>query len=512
MSQLEEEVFNIVKELIPFSNFSNDTNLVKIGLHSILLLELSMKIYQKYQIDILENNLLKDDNFTIRNIAKIISNNEENKLLIDYKENKNDYYPLKKNQLGIYLEQIKKTETTEYNIPFLIKFKKKTKIQDLVDKIFYFHPYLNSTIQTKNNEILLKKNNNNVIDVETIFVDDEHFLEDKIRQDLIKPFTLDEGSNLYRAYNIETNMSSCLFLDINHILFDGASIHPFIKTINKILNKDNEIIVDDIAFYSNYLENRKINSKNYDEQTVFYRDLLKNIDSVSELLDKKHNNNNDGRVLISIDKKKFDVFCEDNKISESNLLLAVYLYVISKYSLENDVLISMITSSKTPLFEDSIGMFANTLPFPITINTNKTIKKFLQEVRDRALDINSNDLYSVLDLKEDYGYQTTIAYNYRHEQLNTHKIMNKEIKGFVDFTSDNFNYSFDLILNIDLIDNMYKLEFQHSNRYSNELLKSFTATYQNILEYITSTKNINIKLDNVQFISKKDEIILIDKL
>ncbi|MDR2831027.1 MAG: amino acid adenylation domain-containing protein [Methanobrevibacter sp.] len=510
ISIVEEELLTILKNIVLLTNLSTNTDLVSIGLHSILQIEFAKQIYQKYSIDILENNLLKDENFTISNIAKLIKNNEENELIVNYKKEKDDYYPLKKNQLGIYLEQIKK-QTIEYNIPILIKIQKSIDIRDLIEKLFYFHPYLNSTIKNKNDKILLKRRKNN-IRVETISINEET-LEDKIK-DLIKPFTLEDDSNLYRIHVIETNENNYLFLDINHILFDGASIHLFIKTMNKILNKNNEIRVDDLAFYSNYLENKKINSKKYKEQVIFYRDLLKNIDSVTELLDKNTSNNHDGdgKVLVSIDKKKIDLFCEDNKISESNLLLAVYLYTISKYSLQEDILISTIVSSKTPIFEDSVGMFANTLPFPITINTNDTIEEFLQEVKNRTMNINNNNLYSVLDLKEDYGYQTTIAYNYRHNILNTNKIMNKEIKGFIDFTSDNFNYSFDLILNIDSINDEYRLEFLHSNKYSNEIVKSFTSTYQNVLEYIISTEDIMNKIKNIEFIPGKDEELLLNEL
>ncbi|MDR2623175.1 MAG: amino acid adenylation domain-containing protein [Methanobrevibacter sp.] len=506
-SELEEELINLLG--ITFSNFSIYSDLESAGLHSILKLQFVGEIYEKYHIDVLESNLLTNDDFTISNIAKIISNEEKtNKFYNQFKDAGRQYlYPLKKNQLGVYFEQLKR-QGIEYNIPFLIKFTKNIDTEKLVRELFYLYPYLNSTIKIRDDKILLKRNEPDKPKITKIPMNNSDSVDDLIK-DLIKPFTLEEDSNLYRVYILTDDDVNYLFLDLNHIIFDGSSFIPFMKTINGILN-DEDLDVDDLAFYSNYLEEKIINSKEFNKQKKFYNNLLKDISSQSELLDKTIKGDDSNKVLLSINKTMLDDFCKDNNLSASNFLLSCFVYAVSKYSLQDDVLIANIVSSKTPLFYSSVGMFANTLPFAIKLNSKDTIKNYITEIKDISIDVNRNNLYSVLDLKEEYDYQVSIAYNYRHDQLKVDEVKNKNIKDFTDFTGDNFNYSFDLILDVDLTDNEYKLKFQHSDAYSNKFIKSFVDTYQKILKYILN--NLNKKIEDIQPISKKEEYLLINKL
>ncbi|MDR2830165.1 MAG: non-ribosomal peptide synthetase [Methanobrevibacter sp.] len=85
-NEIKEELLTILNDIAPFTNPSINTDLIGVGLHSILQMEFAKRIYQKYSVDILENNTLnKDEGFTIRNITKIIENtNKENKLLKEY--------------------------------------------------------------------------------------------------------------------------------------------------------------------------------------------------------------------------------------------------------------------------------------------------------------------------------------------------------------------------------------------------------------------------------------------
>ncbi|MDR2544306.1 MAG: amino acid adenylation domain-containing protein [Methanobrevibacter sp.] len=497
---LENEILGLVEDTIPHSSFSLDTNLMDVGLDSISLMDLSMKIYQKYSVDILENNSSLKDKLTINNIAKSI----ESKLDLVYDDS--GFYPLKKNQLGVYFEQLKK-ETIEYNIPFMLKFRKNVDLENFVERLFTSYPYLKSTIENKNNKICLKKNIGSV-EIGKLAIENDSLVDETV-ESLIKPYDVQEGSYLYRVYIIESDLSNFCFFDFNHLLFDGSSIIPFIETVNKILNDEN-VDVDEIAFYSNILEDKKLGSNDYLKEKNFYESLWDGVDSVSELYDSNYDGSVGGETHFHIDMESLDAFCGVNNVSVSNLLLSAYVFTISKFSLSDKVSLSLIVLGKTPRFSNSVGMFANTLPFAIIIDKNLLINDFIGIIQSITSKIvGGGGLYSVLDLKKDYGYQTPIAYNYRDSQLNFPKL-NNDILDFMDLSKDNFNYSFDLILNIDKLENEYVLEFKYSNDYSDELINNFIRVYKLVLKEFL--KNTNQKIDKLEYLDEKEKNSLLNDL
>lgn len=105
---IEKGIFDIVSELLGIDDFGVNTDLFKMGLTSLTVVQLVSAIADKFNKQLMITEIMKCK--SIDRIAKLITFEEEE--VRDIQE----FYPVTQNQLGIYFDCLKNTEKLSYNL------------------------------------------------------------------------------------------------------------------------------------------------------------------------------------------------------------------------------------------------------------------------------------------------------------------------------------------------------------------------------------------------------------
>jgi hypothetical protein len=130
-------------------------------------------------------------------------------------------YPLSQTQAGIFVECLRFPDTTAYNIPYLYKLDNDVsmeRLREALQKTLVAHPYLFMTVRRNDDgEILAVRNEPQVAELPVRS-------ELPTVQDLVRPFDLTGGEQLFRVELFDTADGKYLFVDTHHIVSDGESL------------------------------------------------------------------------------------------------------------------------------------------------------------------------------------------------------------------------------------------------------------------------------------------------
>lgn len=263
---IEKGIFDIVSELLGIDDFGVNTDLFKMGLTSLTVVQLVSAIADKFNKQLMITEIMKCK--SIDRIAKLITFEEEE--VRDIQE----FYPVTQNQLGIYFDCLKNTEKLSYNLSKKVDFgfkidsdKLKAAIIEAIDN----HPYLKTIIVMKDGEVYQKRRDDFNID------DAIEIVHDYDENDFLKPFVLDEGP-LFRFKIVD---DSILLADFHHIIVDGTSLNILFDEIASIYDgKDYELEEMDGFDYS-LSESKAEQSSLYEEAKLFFFNKIKEFDEAT---------------------------------------------------------------------------------------------------------------------------------------------------------------------------------------------------------------------------------------
>ena len=265
-NEIEQGIFDIVSELLGTSEFGANTDLFKVGLTSLSVVQLVSAVYEKFNTQLMVTEVMKYK--TIQNIAKQISFDENES------EDLQELYPLTQNQLGVYFDCLKNPEKVSYNLPKIIEFSSPIdadKLKASICKAIDNHPYLKTKIVMSEGEVYQQRRE---IDVENLI---EIVGGDFDINDFVKPFNLEE--DLLFRFKIVNN--SILLADFHHILVDGTSLNILFDEIAKIYDGI-EYELEEMDGFDYSLNEVKIeNSSMYKESELFFFNKIKEFDEAT---------------------------------------------------------------------------------------------------------------------------------------------------------------------------------------------------------------------------------------
>ncbi|WDQ32372.1 amino acid adenylation domain-containing protein [Paenibacillus marchantiae] len=187
-----------------------------------------------------------------------------------------------------------------------------------------------------------------------------------------------------------------LFIDMHHIITDGISNLNLINQF--ILLYDGEPVEANYSSYKYYalwFESYMKSQKSRDDQAYWYGKLEAERTDFTLLPDYSRTSEQDGKaetVWIELNAAMTASLRELAKGQDATLfsvLLAAYNVMIYKYNGQEDVLLGTAVSGRTqPGFEESVGLFVNTIALRNYPSGGKTFTDFLNEVTDSLM----NDL------------------------------------------------------------------------------------------------------------------------
>lgn len=474
------------------------------------------------------DNLIK----ILLNSPLILENNETNKYIKDYVENRKDfedYIELNENvQKSLKLLQVKFNTLEEQKSDKLINFIYNNNLyvinDNIVNKIFKFKGYTQDEYSDKNLSCIL--NENSLIKLkEYILFNPEEYIEEcylktnntknsvkdiydcinnwkikkEIKNKIIKnmPIQIQDINNIVNTecdyYILENNMMKPTWANIYNIyLRNQKNLEE--NLIGYIENNAEAILKEKIADniksqeFTNFLG--KI-ARNNDIEYEVYKKLLKEI-SYIRLNILKENEIESDRLKLLVERKMIKLSPENFDIINSQIPEIIDAYInnniegfvgeISKYSLDEYIIEKIIISNKVkPRYKTSIlekidvdVINLNTMKYIVLNYSNNNISRLNRELKESIFSSNIELKYKILLLNKEIFKEYSI----------------ETLKAYIDIMPKPYN----LIGNYQLRDKAFSLD---NNKENLELLNNLIEKGLNV-RYKLSTTNKKIVINNIK--------------
>ncbi len=524
-SDTEKTLYDIIKSVANIDDFSLSEDIFSLGLDSIGVLNLSIKIE-----DVFDKNISAKQIYgcsSIIELSKLIDSIEKSnnqKLLskpIDYNKN----YPLSSAQKRVYYAtKMAGNDNCLYNMPGCIILNKKPDINKL-NKCFGVliqrHSSLRTHFELVDNEVFQKVSSHITFKVDEIVTKKENI--DGIIKEFVKPFDL-EKAPLLRVCLVNQKDKWLLLFDMHHIISDGLSLSILTNELSKLYN--NEDLPKLTANYTDYVnfEEASLTNGNLDDSKKYWINQFNNNIPVLDLPTNYPRPNTlsfeGAKVYKTISSdlgENIQSLAKQLNVSTYMLLLSAYYILLYKYSNQEDIIVGtpVIGRNKDELL-NIIGMFVNYLPLRTHINADISFNDFLSNVKSNCINSFNHQEYPYDNLISSLNIPRN---NARNPLFDTMFIYQNNSLAPLSFDGVPSSYyipdtnisKLDLSLEvIPMEDSKFKLNFEFCTKlFSKEFMQDFSDHYINLLNSIL--QNPNEKISNVSMLSEKEEDYIINK-
>ena len=150
-TELEKQLFEITSKLLGQDQFGVTTNLISVGMSSLMAMRLSIAIRQQLNLVVETKDILAEP--TLRHLAAVAKNIDS---ADEHVWEKREYYPITENQRGVYVDWELNRDTTQYNIPnaMNLHLPDADKVKEALIKVVDAHPYLKTRFAVKDDDIV----------------------------------------------------------------------------------------------------------------------------------------------------------------------------------------------------------------------------------------------------------------------------------------------------------------------------------------------------------------------
>ncbi len=407
-NETQQKILDIVASVLGKDSIGIKTDLFSAGLSSIGCIKLCSLLSNEFDKDIRISDVF--DNRTIVEIEALLEETVEE---IDLELR--DEYPLTMTQMGIFVESMRFIGTTVYNIPFLYKLSDDIdmgKLKDAISTAFMAHPYIYMTIKNVDDDAVALRNEVHPIDVK---------IGDVLPsvEELIQPFDLLSGEELYRVSLYDTSDGKYLFIDLHHIIADGESFDILLEDINRAYEGE-EIESEEFSGYEVGLTEQAFRaSSRFNKAKSFYDGIFNNVDPV--ILPDEEKNPDTSRedyssVISKVAAKKVKDYCEENGLSYNAFFTAAFGMTLKSYTGTDKALFATIYNGRSDSRTSrSVTMLVKTLPVLLEAHTNDTVVKYITECQNYLINAMANDIVSFSELSSSYGLDSDILFAYQGE-------------------------------------------------------------------------------------------------
>ena len=393
-------------------------------------------------------------------------------------------------QLGIYLDEKVNEKDVAYSTPRIFECDHNNSVDEIKDAIHTLirkHPILKGRVLDTTNIPLLICDSYPSIEI----VDNED------SSDLREPFELDKS--LARFVIVDNEEGKFIFYNIHHIINDATTRTIINKELKQILmgELDDEI---DLGFV--YASRDSFNSKydnKYKSAQKFFHDNLADIDDVQYLL--RDVDGKIGSVALPIRgiRENVDSFVQNNGITVSSLLNAVFAYTYSRFTGSDKVYYNFTEHGRhEDYLQDAFGMFIRTIPVIVDCE-NRAIGDYVSYASDLILKSMTNSIYPFRLLARDFNLNNNVLFEYNHDlhdfEISDDIVVTDEADSVSEFTCIVYN-----------LEDGFAVSASHLDKFSQHTAEQFVKAFKEILIQILEKEN----LSDIDYISN-DDIELLDK-
>ena len=493
----EKALCDIVAEVIGNSNFGTTTNLISVGLTSLLAIRLSVFVNGRMKASLPVRDILRYP--TVRAFAARLHREKG----ADARGTAKLSAPLSFSQLGIYSECAASPDDIQYNIPVCLTLPQGITVPHVKSAILAVldaHPYINMHFQLDDNgETYQCPIDNFTPRIPELKLSEQEF--EKRKGDFVRPFSLQEGP-LYRMEIAQTPSAVHLLADFHHLIMDGGSLDIFYRQLCQAL--DGKALEKEEYDYYRFVAAQKIEPST----ERFFAEQLSRIEEASALLPDMYgtdDSHGQGELSRPTDLQAVQAKCKEIGITPASLYLASVMLVVSKYTAEETVGICTISNGRSNLkLSGTFGMFVNTLPLVGDIDPEMPVDDFLRHTAGTFIDTLANEDYPFGRIVEKFGYAANIMFAYQVGVLDRYSCDKGEI-GMQKLELQKAKFPVAVFIEGSLKDGgVIKVQYDRS-LFSEEMMKGFADA----VDHVAAELLIKRKLGDVN-ICDESMLVLLD--
>ena len=275
----------------------------------------------------------------------------------------NTYYPLSETQLGFYYTWLKKTDTTEYNVPYIYHLSKDIdadRLEEALKKTFSLFPIYSSHIIVDDGKVCIFPDPERKITIERITATDDGLAH--VVREFVRPFDI-YNEPLVHVAIVETESTLIMLLDNFHAVSDGNTLVMFHWVLRDIY-AGIEVKPEDTTYFDYILsEKESFATDAYQKSKDHYKDMFSGVTMTKTRLQLAGEYGSLKSVSEFISADIVNDFCKANSVTPNLLMMAAYSYTLSIFSREKKVAFYTVNHGRTERrFRKSMGPFIKSAP------------------------------------------------------------------------------------------------------------------------------------------------------
>lgn len=431
LNALETELKSIIASVVDTEDFSIVDVLGYVGLTSISSIKLAALVFKKYGVSLNSRELTRSGSLqSIENeiLKKWMNGGTAVSSEDSGKPEENTEAPLTFPQQGVYMDCQMNPGTTMYNMPMMLEFPLGTSpraLEDAVRKVAGIHPSLFCNFFQTDSGVVMRSGDplRFQVPVKTVTAGEI----DAARKDFVRPFDL-ERDVLVRTEIYSVPEGPChLFIDMHHLVADGASLNIFIKQVLSVL--EGKEIEPEGCSYLEFAKNQNDkSSQDIKECKAFYDEMFAAYESAANVPADK-TPAGDGlpqHVVTPIPEELLNPVLPKG-VTAAHFWYAAFSYALSRFANTKDVYTAFISSGRHDItINDTVGMFVNTLPCAVHVK-DQTVREFILEASEAFFGSMDHENYPFARIASDYDFKGCASYAYQMGVLSSYSVDGKEV-------------------------------------------------------------------------------------
>ncbi|AYF81299.1 non-ribosomal peptide synthetase [Bacillus thuringiensis] len=522
-NNIEEKLVCIWKDILLADSIGIFDDFFLLGGHSLKAMTLLSRIQKELEVEINLKQLF--ENPTIHGLAECISKTKKSLYSSIKCAERKDNYVVSSVQKRMYTLSQYDSTSVAYNIPIVMMIEGNIDVKRLekaLDRIIKRHDSLRTSFKMHNDQIVQN------ISKEVSFVLVKEVARSKdiqvIFNNFIKPFDLTKAP-LMRVGLIELEKEQhLLILDIHHIIADGLSIGILIEELmDEYYGKELKELKLQYKDYAEW-QQRFIQSEEFQRQKEYwvgqFKDGVTKVDMPTDYVRPNVQSFEGENVYFTIDSeltRKLKEVCQETGVTLYMLLISAYQTLLSKYVAQEEIIVGTVAAGRMHAdLQNIVGMFVNTLPIKGELDSNKTFREFLGEIKLKILEAVDNQDYPFEELVEVLALPREASKNPLFDTMFVMEnvdISDIKLNG-LKINPCNVDYPFAKFdMTVSAKEHHGKLTFRWEyvrNLYKKKTIELFTEHYVEILNSIV--RDLDQKISDINMLTKKEQIKLSDEL
>ncbi|NOQ25406.1 MAG: amino acid adenylation domain-containing protein [Bacteroidales bacterium] len=517
----EKRLLEIWSELLGIEkeNIGIDSNFFELGGHSLKATLLTSQIYKILNVELPLSEIFK--NQTIRELSLVLESSAEGLYKSISQAPVQSYYALSSAQMRLYILDQMDMTSTSYNIPMAFILEGDIDLKKLINtlqKLVKRHAALRTSFVQVDQ--IPKQRIAEDAELQVKYYSESTVTPRELFSDFVQAFDLSQAP-LMRVSLVKQNEGQYLFMiDMHHIITDGTSlailVREFMQLYSGLELKPLPIQYSDFSEWQNEL----LSTKQIDKQKDFWTEEFKEEISIMELpcdYSRPPVQSFEGRSLKFTISPELTSKLKDICLSEDKtmfmVLLSAYNVLLSKLSNQSDIVIGTpIAGRRHPDLENIVGMFINTLVLRNFPAGDKTLKNFLEEVKEKTIKVYDNQDYQFEDLVRQLSLTNDtsrnpifdVAFSFHNESapgnIDSISIPGLSLQAYNPTITTT---KFDLTLSSSEVRDQLQFSFQYCTKlFKKETIERFKDYFVKILESIST--DLHQKISQIEIISDQE--------